>query len=410
MARPRPLRRIYLLCSFALLVVGAGAACLRHDDCALFDYCPDSLMTHAKALAGSMADECEACLNGAYAPGKPGCRTELSDCNASKECIYASQCMLSHSPRDFQHCLFNFYKNGFTRGDEERRPWESNENTFARCVMSQCRNECVEKPFACTEEPMEYAKPTLRAAVRAYPDFNRATGVTLRACGPKKCSQSHTTDDAGIAVVDDLPVGIPEDGLYFEIDPIEKERGRDAVPFTRYYPSRLGSDEEQLVAVYIVTSDEIGRGNALLGQIGVVLEDAGQSLILPDSCVWDEISAKGLSIHVDGQTVVQCHQLGRKPCDDAGVCTPCVWYSRGTWPTLDEKQTDGSGGGIVGLGDGMVTIHIEREDRVEIARRTIRMEPGTMTIARTWPLPVSEQRVRSSGTDENTSRREPSSR
>jgi hypothetical protein len=317
--------------------------------------------------------------------------------------------MLTHSPRDYQRCLLNLYQAGYTRGDEQRHPWEGTQNRFARCLLGSCRAKCIEAPFSCDEEPLEYAQPTLRVAVRRYPNFERAAGITLRACGPKMCSESYVTDDAGVAVVKDLPVGIPEDGLYFEIDAIEEEPGRPAVPFTRYYPGRLGDDDQQLVAVYIVTSQEIGLGNALLrwSARAEVLADASQSLILPDSCVWDDISAKNLRITVAGQAVEQCHKLGREPCDDAGVCTPCVWYSSGNVPTLSGQLTDGSGGGVVGLAGGPVQISVEQEDGHVIAQRTIQMEPGTMTIARTWPLPDSEQRARSSAMDDNMSRSEP---
>lgn len=380
--------------SLVLLTALASAACGRPSDCKFYETCADSLVHDAKKLAGSTADACESCLE--------ACQGALSECNESYRCIYTSKCMLTRSPEQHQSCLLDLFQAGYTRGDEKGNPWQALETgqdgLFARCLFKSCREQCVSEPFVCDDDSQQYSRRfNLRVAVRTYPGFKLATGVRVSVCDENGCHDSTTADDAGIAVLEYEPVRVLQEEFHFQIE--ARVDGPDKFPFTRYYPGRLGEDDEQLVAVFVMTTNTISQANSILFPAPgsqTVLKDAGQSLVLPDSCVWEETSPDKLRIDVKdaaGNLVEQCHELPNA-LDDAGVFTPCVWYARDRTVARAYQQTDGNGGaGVIGLGDGLVTVTVKQEDNTIIAQRTIRMEPGTMTIARTWPLPKRDQRV-----------------
>jgi hypothetical protein len=387
-----------------LLLVGlcASVACRRPDDCKLFDTCPSSLLERAEEMAeevGAQAKTCRECLN-------EHCRETALSCSLSFECNFTSRCMLTGSPSAYQACMLDLYEGGLTFGREKRFPWEGDENAgiFGKCLHDHCRTACIGDPFACGETFREYDALRIKVAVRSYPFYERLEGLALKACqdieGPhatleeegRNCTDWQVTDRWGIASFDEALENeklrdISAEGLYFEIE------GQEGLfPRTFYYPGRLGESDLQLLAIYVVNEQIIKAANGKLQRGYTVLQDAAQSLILTDSCVWEEISVPGLTVKVEGAPLVpECYTLDEL-CDGGG-CTSCVWYATDEFPDPHAEQTDGTGAGVVGLAPGFYAIRVERGGELVSRRPMLRMEAGAMTIARTWPLDAGRRRT-----------------
>ncbi|HTU62472.1 MAG TPA: hypothetical protein VMF89_28625 [Polyangiales bacterium] len=369
---------------WALVLAGlsANGACTREQDCNLYGTCPGSLLERADTLAGENAPGCRQCLD-------EHCRETALSCALNIECNFTSRCMLTNQLSDYQSCVRDLYEGGFTFGDERRYPWEGRNHTFATCLHDNCRAECIGDPFACGETYDNYEDLRLRVAVRSYPDYEPLRRIKLKACidpevtnrsGGITCIEPEAeTDDRGIASFDGFGEDLRMEELFFEIAP-----SRGDFPKTLYFPGRLGKSDLQLLTIYVVKTFLIERGNDALGRGHRVLGDRAQSLILTDSCVWEKISVPDLSIYVKDSDLALCRA---EPCDGPD-CKPCVWYARHEFPDREAEKTDGTGAGIVGLDSGLYTIVVERPGEV-IAERTIRMKPGAMTIARTWPMKKS---------------------
>lgn len=384
------------------VLVGLCAACRRPDDCKLFDTCPHSLLERAEKMAEDVGAEpatCRRCLD-------EHCGTTALSCSLNFECNFTSRCMLTTSPSAYQACMLDLYEGGLTFGHEKRFPWEGDENAslFGSCLHDHCRDACIRDPFACGETFREYDALRTKVAVRSYPFYEPLKGLEVKACqdieGPlatldeegRDCTDWRVTDRWGIAsfageLENERLQDVSAEGLYFEI------KGQEGLfPRTFYYPGRLGESDLQLLAIYVVEEQIIKAANDKLQRGYRVLQDVGQSLILTDSCVWEEISVPGLTVQVERAPLVpQCHGLD-KLCDD-GSCTSCVWYAVDEFPDPRAERTDGTGAGVVGLAPGFYAIRVQRGDEVVSWRPMLRMEAGAMTIARTWPLDAGRRRT-----------------
>lgn len=385
-----------------LLALLTGSACERSSDCKLYGTCAGSLLELTDTFADSKRESCRRCL-------KTHCTAEEQRCSIDIACNFTSRCTLTKSPSDYQDCLRALYEGGLTIGNERRHPWEGRQTeldvggdrTFGECLHEHCRPDCIEDPFACAKtfaDDQSYSEYDIRVevAVRSYPEYTRMPNVSLQACedvpdrqepGKTKaiCEKAGVTDARGVASLK-VRQHIKAEALYFVIDGQPGD-----FPKTLYYPGRLGSDDLQLVPIYIVKSYLIEFGNEELRRGRIVLKDSAQSLILTDSCVWEKISVPALRVSVEDASVPQCHDLkDRGPCDEDAGCTPCVWYAIKRspdegFPDFNAERTDGTGAGIVGLNAGFYTIRVDRGKDERVGGRTVRMENGAMTIVRTWP-------------------------
>jgi hypothetical protein len=389
-----------------LVALTPSAACSRSEDCKLFGTCTNSLLERAEEMAeqlGAEATTCRKCLN-------ERCQATALSCSLNFECNFTSRCRLTTSPSAYQACMRDLYEGGLTFGRETRFPWEGEENasTFGRCLHEHCRSACVGDSFACGETYGEYDELRAKVAVREYPGYDPVKRVRLRVCFDsdlpeatlderwRSCTDWEKTDDDGIASFtdehDEVLKNVPVERLYFEI---EAQEG--LFPKTFYYPGRLGEEGLQLLAIYVVNLQLIAAGNSALQRGYKVLEDAAQSLILSDSCVWETIAAPDLRVEIDNNLVEQCYE--RKELCDETACPPCVWYAANQFPDPLARRTDGSGAGVVGLPPAFYTIRVKRadddgdddNDEPVSLRRRIRMEKGAMTVVRTWPLPERER-------------------
>jgi hypothetical protein len=303
------------------------------------------------------------------------------------ECNYTARCRLTTNPVDYQDCLLDLSELGYTAGDEERKPWEGKEiNSFADCADRNCWRECGEPArFACDATRGEYRGFKLWLAVRKYVgsatptevNYTVASDAEARACVGSPCNSDDwgKADENGLIELK-LQRKVAPGELYFELRPKDGVPGD--FPETRYYPRRLGDADPQLVAVYLVRNREIQIGNGLLGFGDTVLKDRAQSLILPDGCTWEAHSLPDMQITVrpvGGEPLPQC----------TGQPRQCVWYARNSLPDPTQPRTDGTGAGAVGLGEGLYEILAQYKDKT-VSRRTVRMSPGWMTVARTWPV------------------------
>lgn len=407
-----------LLVLCACLVCG----CPAFEDCRLYNTCAGSryLLKKATEMAGDGADDCEKCLlndggvSGVHAP----CEQQEASCSQNARCSFVARCRLARGPVAYQDCLFRLYEAGYSDGTELRRPWEGGdeeedqENEFADCLWQYCRKDCQGDKWVCDKPSREYRSLRIELAVRMYPGYRAVEHARVRACdnpNDEQCAAwNHAadggwreTDEHGRVQLDELPPGITATRLYFELETVPGLEFE--FPKTRYYPRRLGSSGLQLSAVYVVSSGAIALGNQLLGRPAEVLKDRAQSLILPDSCIWELNTVAGVRIFVDkvpscdrpeacevprcyedetSCVVPQCSQSQAR-CTGSS-CPACVWYAKENLPVPYELMTDGTGAGIVGLDKGKYVVTVKDGDRV-VSQREIYMEPGAMTIARTWP-------------------------
>jgi hypothetical protein len=55
-------------------------------------------------------------------------------------------------------------------------------------------------------------------------------------------------------------------------------------------------------------------------------------------------------------------------------------------------ETDGTGAGVVGLPEGLYTVRVhDVKTGIVVGKRKIQMRNGWMTVARIWPLSLSDQ-------------------
>jgi hypothetical protein len=393
--RTRSAKRRWLVawCVLALFTTG----CRELDDCKLYNTCANDLIALARGLNGKDDDACTACL-------EDKCKASAIECSLSVACNYGSRVMLSTSPADYHQHLRALSKGGFSNGEEPRYPWEGShtERAFGECLRDSCLSHCTANRFSCDPREVQYRDISLSLALRMVSGgFPHVANAKVRVCDAAEWDDSCSakqwiTDGDGVVDITEVPPFIPAANLYFEIEPGPQNN----FPLTLYYPGLLGSSGRQLVPVYLVSNETVAGGNALLGRPRAVLKaPLSQSLILPDSCLWEEGSVENARVRVfdaRGAMIPQCNALP-SPCA-GNVCTPCVWYAVDRQPTWTATMTDDSGAGIVGLSEGIVTIEvIEDASKEVVSTRTILLKGGAMTIARTWPLSLERRRAINDG-------------
>jgi hypothetical protein len=362
----------------AALLSWQAVGCSRLDDCKLYNTCAGALIDIAvEDLPSEAADQCRHCL-------EEHCQDEADSCSVDVECNYTARCRLKSNPDDYQTCLLDLSKYGYTAGDELRKPWEGRqENSFADCAYQDCRPDCDQARFACNATRGEYRGFTLWLAVRKYgagppslSNYRLATDARARACTGGDCTNWWPANANGLIKLQ-LQGNVAAEELYFEIKP--KRGVAPDFPPTRFYPRRFGDADPQLASVYVVRSRDIEIGNGVLGFGAAVLAKEAQSLILPDGCIWEESSLPDMQITVrpvGGEPLPQC----------TGQRQQCVWYARNSLPDPTQPRTDGTGAGAVGLPEGMYDVSAEDEQGHVVSRRTVRMSKGWMTVVRTWPV------------------------
>jgi hypothetical protein len=390
----------------SMLVVWSAAGChkLDDDDCQLSNTChPEELF----ALYGeAVSDRCEKCL-------KDHCRPHADACFANYRCSRTVQCMVAKDPLSYQKCLVGLRASKISTPQDTEGTWEGDPELFRVC-MDTCQSECErdQSIWTCAGEWREGktdVELTAEIAVRLYRSISgkvvshmAAPGVLVRECtGDRLCSsEGALTNDAGVVT---LTIGsVSVDALYFALE----SRNPDLkFPSTYFYPGRLSSEPEQPIAIYLVSTDAVKLSNLiLLADAGVemradgTLNGAAQSLILPDACREQEKPSAlevTLQARVMDTPVQRCEDT--TTAGDSVTAIPCVWYGDRIhgYPEPTNTSTQGWGGGIVGLSEGPHDVRVCDRDGNIVARRRLWMEPGWLTIARTWPL--SESAKKSAG-------------
>lgn len=314
-------------------------------------------------------------------------------CASDDACKLAVACEMTSDPLSYQSCLTQVMEADASTGSYAK-PWKPKAQSWsdleALCLeqpWSACRPNQEEWDWGCVgtyQTPANSDPSTAVIAVLDYPHFNPVPGARVRVCYPTWCDPEaeDVTNDDGIVA---LP--LERDSLGFRLE-ITSDAG--AFPPTIYYPGTLSSQAVQPVAAFVVKGWVIALGNAKLGWDAKVLEDRGQSLILPDGChVRMSPSVSNVTLHasVEGRLLARCD----------GSAGACVWHGgrRDHLPDPAEHQTNGWGAGVVGpdagVGDLPLTVNICSQDEQRLfAQRTILLRAGWMTIARTWPLTGEE--------------------
>jgi hypothetical protein len=379
---PGPL--LGLLSVFPLLASG----CYRFDDCGKYHTCPGDLIALAEREAGDAAEACAACLT-------ENCREQEAECAVNEACNYGARCIMKSDPLAYQHCLTDLRQGGHSNGREENRPWEGAYVTdpFVTCAEQHCASACRkdERRWRCEPVPEPGERVTAELAVRAYTGTSKyqiVTDFSVRVCqGGPECEEEGWRTSEGREVLQLSFLNNRPETLYFEL---KSTREPAQFPRTLFYPGLLGSSGIQPVAVFLVGTSLVGIGNGILGFEGEVLDDRAQSLILPDSCVWDTETAAGLTFSLKHRELDLCIHA-RAVAGDPTSQAPCIWYnSSAGFPELDAVATEGWGGGVAGLEPGSYVLNVYDGDGELRSTRTLVMKAGAMTIARTWPLTRKE--------------------
>lgn len=389
-----------------LLVVSLGA-CTKFDDCKLYNTCTGDLIELAVEVSADAGAECDACL-------QRECKRADRDCSEDLACHYTARCHLSTSPLDWQECLTRLYKFGYSRGLEERFVWEGDEeNAFSSCLEQKC-TACVNarQRWGCDVAPLHYNRILGKLSIRrlSFTEQVRrrpAVGVQYEASAcsgstadKPRCSTPTPRQANELGMVD-LSFGDMEPAqLYFELSGCHKQPmqpgrceapsldDRDAIPPTLFYPGPLAEEKEQPVAVYVISRADVAEANRRLNWGNRVLGDTSQSLILPDSCIWERNAAPSVRIRVkDRPDLGLCtFRPDGQECVP-GQCKPCIWYAREQAPLIGADHTDDSGGaGVIGLPPGVYTVEVvDMKTSNVVGRRSIQMRAGYLTIARIWP-------------------------
>lgn len=170
----------------------------------------------------------------------------------------------------------------------------------------------------------------------------------------------------------------------------ERDRGAQRQAQRRHERDVAPLDERVALAQLIRAAVRGAGENEELTGSGDI--DRVQSSILPEACgPLDQPSAANVKLHfrnVDGDDNNEYPLCDRRT-------QPCVWYARGSDPTIGLDKTDGTGAGIVGLPThlGRVSVEVrvcdERNEKL-LGKREVQMRAGWMTIVRTWPLTREE--------------------
>jgi hypothetical protein len=398
-----------------------GCYKLDDNDCELSKTCSsERLFTLHRE---QVSEDCQKCL-------RDSCEPQARACSTDFRCSRSVECLLKVGPRAYQECLSGLLQDGIATADDSKGAWEGNTRLFDKC-LNECNRRCGrdESNWECVSN-WDDGKPdgdlTARIAVRLY--YYRsvgdtgseithvpAQGVWVKPCPPVlECDASGGRPTNAEGVVD-VPVRkIDVENVYFAIT--SGDSGLRFPP-TYYYPGRLSTDPLQPIAIYLVSTEAVRTANRLLlaeGDAGVgvdwdsgLLEGAGQSVILPDACREQATrTAVDVTLHarLKGTRLPQCVNPITRASE---VAVPCVWYGFGSngFPDTEATTVDGWGGGIVGLPGGDHEVHVCDRDNYLVASRSLRMKPGWLTIARTWPfssasktkLPCEEPAVYSSG-------------
>ncbi|HEX6242946.1 MAG TPA: hypothetical protein VFZ61_18665 [Polyangiales bacterium] len=393
-----------------LLLLFPSAGCKRGDDCELYRSCPGDLIDWAvEKVARDEQEICRSCL-------ELECLPQANECSVDWKCNLSARCRMSTSPQEYQRCVRDLYRHGFTDGREPKKPWEGHEkNAFDDCRRRYCSDDCFRDPYDCKVAIDSYGDASVTLAVQKFgvvgtdePVYGAARGVEARTCYLDSCPENWKKADENGHIELALEPNRFAESVYFELRP-DQDAGVPDFPHTRYYPRMMGDSESMLASVYVVRSADVRNGNNLLGFGDQVLEDQAQSVILPDGCTREPVSVPNVRIRVtsleSGKVFPQCHQeeLGCFPqCSKA-----CVWYSNWFQPGRDHQSTDelGSGAGAVALPEGRYDIEVLNDNGDVVARRRrVRMEKGWMTIVRTWPvLEYRNKTVSGSATPRSTS-------
>jgi hypothetical protein len=376
--------------TIALMLAACVLSLCLHScfsDCKLYNTCPGALIEiAAENMSDETGEECAQCL-------KDHCRKEANTCSVDVACNHAARCRLATTPVRYQECLTELHDDGFSQGDEGRKPWEGEpKNAFVGCLKADCSSECEQDRFACGDVSNgAYGRLEILLAVRMFSDvgtseedghFTVVKNAQARACS-NTCPDKWTPPDENGQIRLSVE-NVEAASLYFELMPTDDS---DDFPQTLYYPRKLGQAGLQLVAVYLVSKPDIEKGNAILGFGHGLLKEASQSFILPDGCIWENLAVSGLRLSAKSvetqRDVPQCHEM-QIACSE-GNCKPCIWYALTRVPTRTKQDTDETGAGIVGLAEGTYEVSARDESEHVVTRRTIRMVHGAMTIARTWP-------------------------
>lgn len=380
-----------------MLVVWSAAGChkLDDDDCRISNTChPEELFARYREV---VSEDCESCL-------KTKCRPQAEACFKDYRCSRSVECMLADGPVSYQKCLAGLRESKISTPEDPEGAWEGDPRLFNIC-LDACQSECQrdQSNWDCVgtwPEGKTDVALTAEIAVRLYRgDTNTshvaAPRVLVRDCtGDRQCSpQGRETNDAGVVELTFRQTSV--DALYFAVE----SRNPDLhFPPTYFYPGRLSSDPKQPIAIYVVSGEAVKLGNRiLLSDAGVELNEAGliegaaQSLILPDACREQEKPSAlqvTLQARFAGGPVLRCEET---TAGGPATAIPCVWYGNAThgYPEPTYDATQGWGGGIVGLSQGPYDVRVCDQDGGVVARRRLWMEPGWMTIARTWPLSAS---------------------
>jgi hypothetical protein len=374
-------------------VVWSAAGChkLADDDCQLSNTCPGTLLETFRREA----PECAACL-----ASTPECLGAVERCGASYACDRAAQCKLRPNRVDYQDCLSGLLDAGISSASDPLGAWEGNTSALDSCLATDCVQACERdrSDWSCIDERVQAPVQlviTLAISVKFFSEkgseqtFAPAPDVEVRSCRP-------TCGSAGAVTKEDGTVELTLDrtqlkDLHFEL----LDRGSGSrFPATLYYPGGFGTSTHQPIAMYLIPTDLVAIANdILIGREEVLgephdggVENAGQSLILPDACRdQDTPSATGVTLHA---------QRGGVPlprCTGEGSPVPCVWYADTSGiPVRALSSTEGWGGGVVGLGSGVHRFNVCNGPML-VSWRDIEIRPGYMTIARTWPLTAKEK-------------------
>jgi hypothetical protein len=395
------------------------AACPKHDDCALYNTCPGDLIKLAAKSAGTQAEVCQTCL-------KNSCKVEDRTCSKDVACHFSARCRLTTDTVDFQTCLVHLFEQRYSEGLEQSSPWEGDEeNKFSVCLDTHCENECRNKEmrWSCSSKPPEdYLRVRVHVSIRRYPYLfvdksvdapEPTTKARVRVCHGEGRPDPTCPDDAWvIADIDGLAqLQVPtatSETLYFEVEsclrgplewgvckapPVYDESG---FPPTLFFPGPLLPSGDQPVAIWVMNTQLVGVGNQLLAWGAGVLPHTSQSVLLPDSCLWEPISAPNVRVSIQERPdLPACKGLPDGRTCSGSDCVPCIWYAVGGGAdrtvSLTKKQTDGSGAGVVGLAEGSYTVRVENVATGEIVgRRKIQLRDGMLTVARIWRRPLSE--------------------
>lgn len=361
-----------LVLALGLALTLPAISCRNYEDCDLYGTCAGDLI---ERFGEEKGDACERCLT-------DRCRHVEDECATDLACNYAVRCTLAANPVAYQDCLAGLRERGYASAADER-PWEGRGGGFAACV-SQCREDCSRPAWSCAYDSASGSRTRFRLELA----IRNLAGAPVGSATVRFCSElehdcegasvpSSITDAQGGATLEVAPGLV---GWHLEISPGSSEE----FPPTIYYPGQLGTSDVQPLAVYLVSAP-------LVEEYSRQLSSAEPDPARPRLALWPE-SCNRVTTKLAHDVSFRLSGAELPPCAAAAPGTPCAWYlaEDGT-PGTGLHATRDQGGGIAGLSEGRHVIEGCGPGATLLARRTVLLKRGWLTIARLWPLTESER-------------------